>query len=52
MQTNTSLLAQELLTFTNNKSEIYYALFTTLNQEERAQLANALEYTPLFSLTF
>ena len=55
MQTNTSLLAQELLEFTNNKSEIYYALFTTLNQEERAQLANALEYTPLFdthSLTF
>ena len=38
------------LEFTNNKSEIYYTLFTTLNQEERAQLANALEYTPFFSL--
>ena len=52
MQTNTSLLAQELLEYSKNPSEIYYALFNTLNQEERAQLANALEYTPLFSLTF
>ena len=51
MKTNASLLAQELLEYSSNPSEIYYTLFTTLNQEERAQLANALEYTPLFSLT-
>lgn len=50
MKTNTTELAQELLAYSSNPSEIYYALFTTLNQEERAQLANALEYKPFFSI--
>ena len=50
MKTNIKTVAQELLEYTTNKYDIYYTLYTTLNEEERKELASELNITPIFDI--
>lgn len=50
MKTNIKTVTQELLEYTTNKYDIYYTLYSTLNEEERKELASELNITPIFNI--
>lgn len=50
MKTNIKTVTQELLEYTTNKYDIYYTLYSTLNEEERQELAKELNISPIFSI--
>lgn len=51
MRTNIQTVTQELLEYTTNKYDIYYTLYSTLNEEERQELAKELNISPIFSIS-
>ena len=50
MKTNIKTVTKELLEYTTNKYDVYYTLYSTLNEEERKELASELNITPIFNI--